>query len=811
MNVLDGIRVLDLSQYRTGAQATQILADFGAEVLWIEPPGGSPLRGQRAFPFYARGKQSTVLDLKTAAGRAAAADLASSADVLVESFRPGVADRLGLGYATLAERAPGLVYASITGFGRQGPFTQIKAYEGVVQAKMGVFKAFERMAPTSHPPFVTAPWCSFGATQTALHGILTALIEREHSGVGQRVEASMAQGFAALDTWDWFQDLITQRYPEAFTSANPFEDAVPMSPVVYMLLVGITSDGHWLQFAQVAPHLFLALMKALGLAWMFTDPEWKGIPVFDDPKRRSELLRRMQAAVAEKSLAEWQAIFEADPNVFAEVCRSGPAVLKHPQLLACGEVAEAAANGSGTVRQPGALTHVIGAEADVRRPAPAPAANQAAPPWQAPAAPAPGAFAPAAAGSGLPLAGVTIVEMAVQFAAPYGATVLTDLGARVIKVEPLAGDIIRTMMPFPELGGVKVMQGKDSICVDITTEEGADIVRKCVGSADIVLDGFRPGAAERHGLGPESLRKVNPNLVYVSASGYGEGGPYSNRPAFAPSIGAAGGITRANLGEAVQETSGLSPQQVLEASMQLFAGSSILQAQADGFAALGVGTSMLLGLLARARTGEGQRVSSSMLAVVAHAMAEHVIDGSGLPSPAGPGEDMRGPHALYRIYDAADGWVFLAVISEAEWLALAEALRDEVDLAADARFASAALRAANDRALAQTLAHVFSGAPKGEWEDGLLAADVACVAVSTERVERFLQGEETGKASGYVVEVTHPALEEHLRLAPLVRFSRSATQAKPGVLAGQATDPILTELGYDSDAIADLRIRKIVG
>jgi crotonobetainyl-CoA:carnitine CoA-transferase CaiB-like acyl-CoA transferase len=451
MNVLDGIRVVDLSQYRSGAQATQ----------------------------------------KTAAGRAAAADLASGADVLVESFRPGVAERLGLGYETLAERAPGLVYASITGFGRQGPFTQIKAYEGVVQAKMGVFKAFERMAPTSHPPFVTVPWCSFGATQTALHGILTALIEREHSGAGQQVEASMAQGFAALDTWDWFQDLITQRYPEAFTSAKPFEDAVPMSPVVYMLLVGVTSDGHWLQFAQVAPHLFVALMKALGLAWMFADPEWKGIPVFDDPRRRSELLRRMQAAVAEKSLAQWQAIFEADPNVFAEVCRSGPAVLDHPQLVACGEVVEAAADGSGTVRQPGALTHVIGAEANVRRLPPAPGANEAAPTWQAPAVRAPGGWAPAAAGSGLPLAGVTIVEMAVQFAAPYGATVLTDLRARVIKVEPLAGDIIRTMMAFPELGGVKVMQGKDSICVDITTEEGADIVRECAERADIILDGFR--------------------------------------------------------------------------------------------------------------------------------------------------------------------------------------------------------------------------------------------------------------------------------------------------------------------------------
>jgi crotonobetainyl-CoA:carnitine CoA-transferase CaiB-like acyl-CoA transferase len=810
MKVLDGMRVVDFSQYRTGAQATQILADFGAEVLWIEPPGGSPLRAQRAFPFYARGKQSIVLDLKTPAGQAEAAELAGGADVLVESFRPGVADRLGLGYTTLAKRAPRLVYASITGFGHQGPFTQIKAYEGVVQAKMGVFKAFERMAPTSHPPFVTAPWCSFSAAQLALHGILTALIERERSGAGQWVEASMVQGFAALDTWDWFQDLITHRYPDAFTSANPFEDAVPMSPLVYMLLVGITSDGHWLQFAQVAPHLFLALMKSLGLAWMFTDPYWQGIPVFDDPKRRSELLSRMQAAVAEKSLAEWQSIFAADPNVFAEVCRSGPAVLQHPQLVACREVVEAAAGGSGSVRQPAALTHVIGAEADVRRPPPALNAHMPVPARQPlPAQPA-GRPAPAAA-AGLPLAGVTVVELAVQFAAPYGATVLTDLGARVIKVEPLAGDIIRTMMPFPELGGAKVMQGKDSICVDITTEEGAAIVRKCAEQADIVLDGFRPGAAERHGLGPDSLRKVNPNLVYVSASGYGEGGPYSNRPAFAPSIGAAGGITRANLGDAVQETGGMPPEQVLEASTQLFAGSSILQAQADGFAALGVGTSLLLGLLARERTGEGQRVSSSMLATVAHAMAEHVVDGPDLLPASGPGEDMRGPCALYRIYDAADGWIFLAVVTEPEWLALVGALRGQVDLAADDRFATAALRTANDRALAEVLSEVFSAGPKHEWEERLLAADVACVAVSTERVERFLQGEQTGQPGGYVVEVTHPTFGEHLRLAPLVRFSRSATVAKPGVLAGQATDAILTELGYDAGAIADLRTRKIVG
>src|SRR2546422_8912092 len=104
MRALDGLRVIDLSQARTGAQATQVLADFGADVLWIEPPGGSALRSERAFPFYARGKQSVVLDLKNPADQERAADLVAGADVLVEGFRPGAAARDGLGDYLLSER-----------------------------------------------------------------------------------------------------------------------------------------------------------------------------------------------------------------------------------------------------------------------------------------------------------------------------------------------------------------------------------------------------------------------------------------------------------------------------------------------------------------------------------------------------------------------------------------------------------------------------------------------------------------------------------------------------------------------------------
>src|SRR5262249_19185602 len=129
-SALDGLRVVDLSPTRVGAQASQTLADFGADVVWVEPPGGSALRHQSSCPFLARGKRSEVADLRSAAGVDRVRGLAEVADVLIETFRPGVADRLGLGYDELRARNPALVYASITGFGRRGPWAHLKGYEG---------------------------------------------------------------------------------------------------------------------------------------------------------------------------------------------------------------------------------------------------------------------------------------------------------------------------------------------------------------------------------------------------------------------------------------------------------------------------------------------------------------------------------------------------------------------------------------------------------------------------------------------------------------------------------------------------------
>src|SRR5207249_1067674 len=152
-------------------------------------------------------------------------------------------------------------------------------------------------------------------------------------------------------------------------------------------------------------------------------------------------------------------------------------------------------------------------------------------------------------------------------------------------------------------------------------------------------------------------------------------------------------------GDTLSEAPGLSTAEIRKGGIRLFSASAVVQAQADGFAALGVASALLIGLLARERGAGGQWISSSMLSTNAHAMADHVVDHDDAPTAIGPGADMRGPHACYRIYDASTGWVFLAAPSQRDWDALASALVSSVDLASDPRFTTDALRREHDGAL----------------------------------------------------------------------------------------------------------------
>jgi crotonobetainyl-CoA:carnitine CoA-transferase CaiB-like acyl-CoA transferase len=809
---LAGLRVLDFSTTAAGAQASQTLADFGAEVVHVEPPGGSQLRGQPGYPFIARGKKSVVLDLHAAGDSTAARALAAGADVVIETFRPGVMERLGLGYAALSADNPGLIFGSVTGFGRCGPYAAAKGYEALVMARIGALSASGGMVTRPGPAHVSVPYGSYSASQLLLTGILAALHERRSSGLGQRVDTSLVKGVAALGTWNWYQQVLVTKFPEAFTqSAAVDTSGVPMSPIFFMLLIGLTKDGRWLQFSQVQMHLYLAMLKVMGLDWVLADEEWKEAAFAMGHPRTAEFWERLLGAVGERTMAEWQQVFEEHHDVWAETMRHGSELLSHPQMRHLGEPVELRDAERGPVRMPGPIARLEKTPAVLRGGAPlldadGPALRAA--PW--PAAATPAGRGGTGKPSSPPLSDVVVLELGTFFAAPFGATVLRELGARVIKVEPVKGEPMRTLLPFPELGAAKVMQGKESIAIDMSTPEGQAIVHELARRSQLALQSFRGAAAQRQGVDSAALRRVNPDLVYLDAPGYGTDGPCGDRPAYAPTIGAGSGLVMRNIGASVPEHADMAVAKIRENALRLSGAGTTEYAQADGISALTVASALALGLAARDRTGISQRMLTTMLTSTAHALADDMVEHEGRAPTAAPDADLLGYSATYRLYPAADGWIYLAAPAEAEWAPLAAALADYADLAADSRFADKASRLAHDSDLARVLGAVFAARPAQYWEDYLLSRDVGCVVAHAEPPEAVLQSKEFAGAADLLVQVEHPAFGEHVRLKPYIELSRSETLAEPGVLAGQHTDAILAELGYDASAIADLRERVIV-
>ena len=709
---LAGLRVLDLSHSPAGAQASQTLADFGADVVHVEPPGGSPLRDLPSYPMICRGKKSMVLDLHDAGDGALARQMALGADVLIETFRPGVVERLGLGYEDLSAANRRLVYASVTGFGRRGPYAQAKGYEALVMARVGALWASQGMVTREGPAHVSMPYCSYAASQHLLAGICAALHERERSAEGQHVEATLVNGLASLGTWNWYLKVITSKFPDAFTPSAPSsQHGLPLSPLTFMLLIAQSKDARWLQFSQVQPHLYLAMLKVLGLDWMLGDEEWKDAVWAADTPKTGEFWDRLHEAVRSKTAAEWNDIFENDHNVWAETMRRGSELLDHPQMQHLGAVVEIDDAERGIVRQLGPIVTMFDTPAHLHRGAPPLDADGRAlrgAPWQPPGQVDDAA---GAAPVGRALGDVTLLELGTFFAAPFGGAVLREMGARVIKVEPMEGEPMRAILPFPEVGAAKCMQGKESICVDLSTDDGRAIVHSLAEKADVVLQSFRAGVAERQGVDADTLRAINPELVYLNSPGYGIDGPCGDRPAYAPTIGAGSGLVMRNIGTAIEERRGLSISEIRSEAMRLAGAGTTEYAQADGISAVTAASAMALGLLVRDRTGVPQQMLATMLTSTAQALADDMVEYKDRPPTAAADSELLGYSALYRLYEAADEWVYLAAPSPREWGALCAALRDEVDLPADGRFADEASRAANDAALAQVLASVFATKP----------------------------------------------------------------------------------------------------
>ena len=794
--LLDDIRVIDLSEGPIGGMTTMVLADFGADVIKIERPGGDPWRSVANAPMWLRGKRSAFLDLHNEAGRESLARLSGSADVVVTSTRPGKDAPLGADYERLSARNPALVYCAITGFGPQGPYAGYPGYEAVVAARMGRMLNFSGLPDREGPAYAAVQAGSHATSQAALHGILAALLAREQSGRGQLVETSLLQGLCAYDLGGLFRAQLGERFPDLFAGL-----AMPAMPTLnYHALP--TSDGRWLQFGNLMAHLFDNYLAAAGLADIFADPDYEGTPAQWSEDARERLRDRMFKRMQERTAAEWMETFIEHGGVAATPFQSTQEALDDPDLVLNGHVVEREHPTLGTVRQLGPLARLTATPGAAGEAGPEPGEHTEAVLSEA-ARPRP-APTPSAPASGPPLRGVTVLEFATVIAAPLGAAILADLGARVIKVEPIGGDPFRAM-GVASMGAGRCNGSKESIALDLKSAEGQEIVQALARETDIVIHNYRPGVPERLGIGYETLSAIRPELVYVYVNGYGRSGPGAHRPSTHPIPGAGLGGALMQMGEGMPPACTTIPE-LREVARKFFRANEL---NPDPNTSVVVASSSLLGLYARRRFGKGQEVFVDMFGANAWANADDFVSYEGKPPRPTLDPDLYGLNATWRLYPAAEGWVFLGLAVQREWERFCE-LAGRPDLAADPRFATPDARAANDDALADALAALFAQRPADDWEALLATEGLGCVRADAGPVHEFIAKDGHIAANGLRVPVRNTNYGEYERYGPLTAFSVNKLELGGFPLAGEQGDSILAELAYDPAAIDALRAKGIV-
>jgi formyl-CoA transferase len=388
------------------------------------------------------------------------------------------------------------------------------------------------------------------------------------------------------------------------------------------------------------------------------------------------------------------------------------------------------------------------------------------------------------------LAGITVIECSTFVTGPYAAALLGDLGARVIKIEsPPDGDPYRYFAPDPFFSPnfTHLNRNKESLVLDLKSEKGKEICVELIKKADVFVENFRPGTAERLGLGYDALRFVNRRLVYCSISAFGQTGPYADKPGF--------------------DTLGQAMSGLLSVLTDLGQPKVMGIALSDYTTGLSAGYGILGALLARHKTGQGSKVETSLLqatlAFIGETAAGYLRTGQ-IPDRLAR---VKNAHAF--AFLAKDGLplVIHCSVPEKFWSAFLKAV-DRAELAADDRFKTREARKENYAALERELEPTFATRTRAEWLKRLEENDVPTAPLYN--VAEVLSDPQV-EHLGLVEEIEHPTVGKLKFVGPAVGFANlSREKAKPPPLLGEQTAAILAELGYNDVAIKELEGQGII-
>ena len=799
--ILAGLKVLDLTEGMAGSLATMVLADNGAEVIKVERPGGDPYRREAAWIMWNRGKKSVVLDLQTPVGAQAAQKLAQQVDVLIENYKPGKAAKLGLGYADLARLNPRLIYCSQTAIGSKGAHSHFKPYNGIAEAKAGGYLA--RGKPGVAPVYRVRPRGDIGNALMMVQGIAGALRVREMSGQGQRLETTAFAGVMFTDS----QGAVPRQEELGIiaTKSTGGRGRGRGASFVNLRYINLpTKDGQWIQGANNTDRLYANLMRLTGLEWALKDPKYKS-PAGEDGL---ELRRMLFKAMQQKTLDQWMEIFRKD-DVAADRYYTTQQAMDSDYVAAIDGVVKIEDPHVGHTEQIGALVEFSKTPSAIGRPSPrlgehTDAVLQALPTGP----PKPVAAASNGAAKALPehpLAGMLLLDFSTWNAAPQGASLIADLGARVIKVEPP----ISEDAPGGVLGKGRTFQGKESIVLDLKTAEGREVVKKLLAKADGMMHNMRGDTPAKLGLDYETVKKSNPDIVYCYAGSYGSKGPGAGRAAFHPIAGCLSGgplwqFGKGNAPPPPDVT--LSMPEIEKWSETLMAANESLP---DQNSALGLGTGLALAFYHKARTGEGQYVEARMLMSNLYLCSDDFVRYEGKPERLEPDSKVRGLHALHRLYETKEGWLFLDCPLQEEWEGLCNAIGRK-DLISDIRFATHEARLRHDEWLVALLWPVFKERTADEWETHLEKYDVMAARADAQRSEDFLLLDGGVREAGLVADIEHPTTGFMMRISPAVAFSLTPARVGAPHIFGEDTATVLGELGYSKAQIEALTGKGVI-
>ncbi|MCY4128629.1 MAG: CoA transferase [Gammaproteobacteria bacterium] len=775
MSALTSYRIVELGIGPVTGIAGMIMADFGAEVIKVSPVQGDPFRSMPSYPMWMRGKTEIRLDLNEPNTTSKLHNLIiDDADAFVTTLKCDTLSRLGLDEETMRQNRSSLVCGYVSGFGTTGPYRDYPGYEGLVAAKSGRMLNFAGVADREGPNFSALQVGVHATSQSVAAALMAGLDNRERTGHGTVFNTSLLRGMMPYEmgviSMAQLQDKGILPRPKVQRDRTKSMPTLNYHPVR-------TKDGKWLQLGNLLPHLLDNFLRSAGFDMVFKDEKYRGDPMTWDRTVLEEFRDHMLEHMQSRTLEEWTEHFVEDGGVVSHAYQSTQDALADLDVVANGHSEKV--NGGVQLGLVANLTETPGKIGDPHRSATLDEVKSR-----------PSKSARSVTGNApqRALEGVTIVESATIIAAPLGAATLADMGARVIKLEPIAGDPFRNMMS--SLGASKCNTGKESICLDLKSAEGQAIAQELAKKADVWIHNYRMGVPEKLGIGYDELAKLNPQLVYISANGYGPNGPGAKRPSTHPIPGAALGGVVWQIGGLPDEREPADNESLRETARKLLRANEV---NPDPNTSMVVATTAVLGLHARRASGKGQKIYIDMFGANAYANWDDFLSYEGKAERAPVDKEGFGLNPLYRLYRCSEGWVFLGVVNAREKSMLQEALTIDID--------------SSD--LESTLEATFLTKTAHQWETELTPLGIGCVVADDSVPPIWFLKDEHAKTERLLVPAQHPEWGDYYRLGPMVEFDRSVDYAGTE-LAGGSTVSLLKELNFKDDSIERLLAEGIV-